>query len=992
MPATVPKSQRRFPPAVGRPDLAEAGRDRWQAGLERINDSTLSARIEAASSAPEISALLDAVFGNSPFLTQCLLRDPKILAKYAEDGADEACAEALGNITDAAALQLPPSQFNKLLRDVRRRVAATAALADMSGQWPLEKVTGALSDLAGAAVDTALRFHFKALAARALGSDEEPPPLSGLFALGMGKLGADELNYSSDIDLIVLYEPEAVPVFAPDEIQERLVRVTRNMVAALNDHTEDGYVFRVDLRLRPDPGSTPVAMSVDAAETYYEAMGQNWERAAMIKARPIAGDQAAGQRFLEILRPFVWRRSLDFYAIQDVHSIKRQIHAHKGGGKIAVAGHNIKLGRGGIREVEFFAQTQQLIFGGREPDLRAAPTREALHALAAAGRIDQTAADELEACYRFLRDIEHRLQMVNDQQTQTLPDQPDELEAFARFAGYEDLPAFEADLLDCLGTVETHYEALFEDAPSLSSGGNLAFTGADHDPETLATLSRLGYADPEAVSSRIRAWHHGRYRATRSARAREILTELVPAIVEELGQTADPDRAFARFDEFMEGLPAGVQLFAMLHAHPVLLKLLAEILGVAPRLADQLSRRPALFEYVLDADFAASMPPLEGLCEELSALVRPAEFFEDALDVVRRWTGDRWFQIGVQLLRGTVDAARAAACYSDVAEAAIECLLPLVMREFEDQHGVIDGSRFGILAVGKLGARELTATSDLDLVFIYDMAPGATESNGKRPLSVSHYYARFAQRLFNALTSTTSEGPLFDVDMRLRPFGEQGPLAASLEALKGYVSDNAWTWEKMALTRAHWVAGPADLGEDVRALIQNMHQVTRQAPKLAAKVARMWRRIHDAHPASGVWQIKYTPGGIVDLEFLVQYHELLHAKAHPQVVNPNTIAAARALADAGVFDDGQLGALTGAAARYQQVQTILRLSTGGDFDPAAAPPGLVEALLRATDAPSISALEAELTDCTAAVAAYFEELVVGIADDDEQAGEQRDER
>ena len=992
MPATPPVAQRRFPPPIGRPDLAEVGRDRWQAGLDRIPDSALAEPIAAAGNQPEIAALLDSVFGNSPFLTQCLLRDPKIVADFAAHGADRACAAVLQDISDPAALQLPPAQFNKMLRDARRRVAATAAMADMAGQWSLEKVAGALSDLAGAAVDAALRFHFRALAARDLDAGEEPPALAGLFALGMGKLGAHELNYSSDIDLIVLYEPENVPVFPPETLQEKLVRVTRNMVATLNDHTEDGYVFRVDLRLRPDPGSTPVAMSVDAAETYYEAMGQNWERAAMIKARPIAGDADAGQRFLDALRPFVWRRSLDFYAIQDVHSIKRQIHAHKGGGKIAVGGHNIKLGRGGIREIEFFAQTQQLIFGGREPELRAAGTVAALHALADAGRIDQTAADELEACYRYLRDIEHRLQMVNDQQTQTLPEQAEDLQAFARFAGYDNPADFEAALLDCLGTVEQHYEELFEDAPSLSSGGNLSFTGTDHDPETLATLSRLGFADPETVSSRVRAWHHGRYRATRSARAREILTELVPAIVEELGQTADPDRAFTRFDEFMEGLPAGVQLFAMLHAHPGLLKLLAEILGVAPRLADQLSRRPALFEYVLDADFATSMPPRDGLCEELTELVRPAEFFEDALDIVRRWTGDRWFQIGVQLLRGTIDAGRAGACYSDVAETAIDCLLPLVMREFEDQHGTVPGSRFGILAVGKLGARELTATSDLDLVFIYDTASDATESDGKRPLSVSHYYARFAQRLFNALTSTTSEGPLFDVDMRLRPFGEQGPLAASLEALKGYVAENAWTWEKMALTRAHWVAGPADLGEEVGKLINDMHQVSRQAPKLAAKVARMWGRIHAAHPASSVWQIKHTPGGIVDLEFLVQYHELLHAKAHPEIVNPNTAAAAQALADAGIFEEGQRDALILAATRYQQIQTILRLSTGGDFDPAAAPGGLIEALLRATGAPSISALEAELTDCTTAVAGYFERQVVKIADDGEPAGENQDER
>ncbi len=570
--------------------------------------------------------------------------------------------------------------------------------------------------------------------------------------------------------------------------------------------------------------------------------------------------------------------------------------------------------------------------------------------------------------------------MVNDQQTQTLPEQAEELDAFARFAGHNSRADFETTLLGHLRTVERHYEALFEDSPSLASGGNLAFTGADHDPETLATLARLGFGDPETVSTRIRAWQHGRYRLTRSARAREILTELVPAIVEALGQTADPDRAFARFDEFMEGLPTGVQLFALLHAQPALLRLLAEVMGVAPRLADQLSRRPALFEYVLDPDFAASMPDRNGLRSELAELVRAAEFFEDALDAVRRWTSDRWFQIGVQLLRGSLDAMHAGGCYSNVAETAIETLLPLVAAEFEKQHGSIDGGRFGIIAVGKLGARELTATSDLDLVFIYDTPKDATQSDGDGPLSVSHYFARFAQRLFNALTSTTSEGPLFDVDMRLRPFGEHGPLASSLESLAGYMSDNAWTWEKMALTRAHFVTGPPDLGDNIRMLINNMHRVSRQAPKLAAKVTRMWRRIHAAHPANGVWQIKHTPGGIVDLEFLVQYLELLHAKAHPDIVNPGTAVAVRALADAALIDTALLSDLTRAATLYQQVQSILRLSTGGDFDPDSAPPGLKDALTRATGTESIQALEAVLTDCTSTVANHFDSIIVGVAE------------
>ncbi len=503
----------------------------------------------------------------------------------------------------------------------------------------------------------------------------------------MGKLGSRELNYSSDIDLIVLYDPERFRTPNPDARAREAIRLTRGLVRLIADHTRDGYVFRTDLRLRPDPGATPIAVSVLAAEEYYETLGQNWERAALIKARPVAGDREAGLAFLRWLVPFIWRKNLDFAAIQDIHSIKRQINAHRGGSRIAIAGHNIKLGRGGIREIEFFAQTQQLIWGGRIPSVRASGTVDALAALARAGKIGGGVATDLTQAYRFLRRVEHRLQMIDDAQTHTLPQDPDRLAALAIFLGYADVATFKAELLATLRRVENYYAELFEDAPALALpgdvGGNLVFTGSEADPDTLRTLERLGFGNVQVVDAAVRGWHHGRCRAMRSTRARELLTELMPHLLKALAEKPDPDAAFLAFDRFLNGLPAGVQLFSMFYANPPLLGLVTDILGVAPALADHLARRPSVLESVLSApDFFQPPPSLGDLVEELRLIMDQARHAEDLLDLSRRWANDRRFQVGVQSLKGLIDTTQATVAWTRVAEASLTCLLPRVEAEF----------------------------------------------------------------------------------------------------------------------------------------------------------------------------------------------------------------------------------------------------------------------------------------------------------------------
>ncbi|MEK7819610.1 MAG: bifunctional [glutamine synthetase] adenylyltransferase/[glutamine synthetase]-adenylyl-L-tyrosine phosphorylase, partial [Pseudomonadota bacterium] len=590
--------------------------------------------------------------------------------------------------------------------------------------------------------------------------------------------------------------------------------------------TADGYVFRTDLRLRPDPGATPLALSTLAAETYYESLGQNWERAAMIKARAVAGDAEAGAAFLARLRPFVWRKHLDFAAIQDIHSIKRQINARRGGATIAVAGHNIKLGRGGIREIEFFVQTQQLIRGGREPRLRTSATLEGLEQLAALGLIETEAAAELKAAYEFLRRVEHRLQMTADEQTQTLPEGEDGLRALALFLGFADAAAFAAELVGHLRAVETRYARLFEDQPTLAAGdgvaGNLVFTGVEADPETLKTLAGLGFRHTEMVHAAVRGWHHGRYRAMRSTRAREMLTELMPALLGALARTPDPDAAFLRFDAFLARLPSGIQIFSLLQSNPHLLALLAEIMGGAPRLAEHLSQRPAVIDAMVAPGFLDTPPDAAELAAELERHLAPIRHIEEALDVSRRWAHDRQFQIGAQLLRGLIAPAPAAAVLSDIAQVAINALFPRIEADFALQHGRFGGETLAVVAMGKLGGREMTPSSDLDLIFIYEVPAGMDASDGAKPLPPSQYFARLSQRLINSLTALTAEGRLYEVDMRLRPSGNKGPLAVALDGFVRYQEEEAWTWEHMALARARAVAGPAGLRDRVTQAIRRV--------------------------------------------------------------------------------------------------------------------------------------------------------------------------
>ncbi len=958
--------------------------DHWPAAIDTLpppfdaeRAERLVERLGGLALSPRFARLVEFVAGCSPYLAQSMAREAALLPVLEREGA-RAVAEAEIAAAMTAGRDLDSAALMTALRTAKRRAALAIALGDVAGALDLDGVTGLLTRLADAALQAALHAALKAETAsgRFLPADPSDPARdSGLIVLAMGKYGAFELNYSSDIDFTVFFDGDILPVAPGIEPVPFLVRVVKSVVKALQERTADGYVFRTDLRLRPDAGATQVAISTAAAALYYEGMGQNWERAAMIKARAAAGDIPAGEAFIAELRPFVWRKYLDFAAVEDIQSIKRQINAHKGGSEVAVAGHDVKLGRGGIREIEFFAQTQQLILGGRYPVLRQRRTLDAIRALTAENVVSLDAEADLRDAYRWLRTLEHRIQMVADEQTHRIPEGETERANVARFMGFADLASFEAEALRVFRTVERHYAALFESsAPLGAADGSLVFTGVDDDPETLKTLAGLGFKRPDSVSAAVRGWHHGRMAATRSARARELLTALKPALLSALARTADPDTAFARFDTLLRGLPAGVQLFSLLKANPWLLDVLAEVCGGAPRLARHLARTPAVLDALLDPAYLSEAPTRGEADAAFARALGETADYEPMLDAARRTARELQFRVGFQLLRGVMGPEEVGAAYAMVAEAALIAVAARVRAAFEAQHGLVPGGVFAIVAMGRLGASKMTAASDLDLVFLYDHADDAAPSDGAAPLTPSVYFSRLSQRLIAALTAPTAEGRLYEVDMRLRPSGSKGPVAVRLETFRAYQMRDAWTWERMALTRARVVAADKGFAEAVAAVISEVLTQPVDAVKIRADATEMRALLLREKPGKGPFDLKTTRGGMIDIEFIAQAGLLIAGPGHPDIFAGATQKALDNLARVGAIEDADHAALTGAYLLYSRVNHMLRL-TSEDDAAALHEIGLQRLLVRAAGATDFQALTEALVATEADVAARFARLV-----------------
>ncbi len=909
-------------------------------------------------------AMLRALGGHSPFLSDLAVRESASVRRLVREGPAAVVATALRSVAACSPATARPT-LAATLRAARRRVALATAIADIGGLWPLDQVTASLSNLADAALTAATAHLLRQAHDR--GALRLPPgrrPLaSGFTVLGMGKLGARELNYSSDIDLILIYDPAAHP-YHSDGLGAVFSRLARDLCTLMEARDGDGYVFRTDLRLRPDPAATPPAVSLPAALTYYESMGENWERAAMIKARPVAGDLALGHRFLQEIRPFVWRRHLDFAAVADIRTMRRRMDAHhdaalpaSGSPAERIAGHDVKLGGGGIRGVEFTVQATQLVWGGRDPALRASGTLDMLGRLAAAGHLPATAAADLATAYVFLRRVEHRLQMVADRQTHSLPADPAELARFAVFMGYAGAASFAAALLAHLERVLQHEAELFD----IPDGSGPAI-------ESPAALAALGFAEPERVLAALRDWRSGRPRALRSERARTLMEVVLPGLLRALGQQREPDTAFARADMLFNRLPAGVHVLSLLHRRPVLLDRMAAVLGAAPSLADHLAQVPAAIEGLLVPNEAA--PDLPAI---LAAQLGDARAADDAAAIVRRTVRGEEFRLALAQMEGRLDTDAAGLQRTALADAALQALVPRVLAEFAARHGAVPGGGMAVVLLGKAGGREMMAGSDLDLMLVYDHAPDA-ESDGARPLPASQYFTRAAHAVVAALTSPGLEGPLYAVDMRLRPSGNKGPVAVSLASFERYHAADAWTWERMALTRARVVTGPAPLCQRLERAIEAAMATSAAPATVRADAAAMRTRMLRDLPPHGHWDVKLRPGGQVEVEFVTQVLLLLTPAARPAQTVRLALAGLQAAA---ALDDADADVLRRADHLWRTVQGLLRITVGRNA-PNELPAAAMDALLGATGDCDAAQFRARLDKTAAAVRAVFNRHVGAI--------------
>lgn len=806
--------------------------------------------MSGAFSSNDLAGAIERARAHAPFLAHLIDREPEVIGDLEQALNDPLAAASLADGGDTAMGE------GRRLRLERRRLALIVALGDLSGRFDLTQVTNTLSDFADRAMDRAIRA-----AIRERTPDAEP---RGLAALALGKHGSRELNYSSDIDPILIFDPETLPIRPREEPGEAAVRIGRRVVELLQARDGDGYVFRVDLRLRPSPEVTPIVLPVEAAITYYESQALPWERAAFIRARACGGDMALGTSFLAAIRPFVWRRALDFGTIREIRDISRRIRDHHAQGQAFGLGYDLKRGRGGIREVEFYAQIHQLIHGGRDPALRAPATRDALAALASARRIDADDAAALSAGYTRLRTVEHRLQMVDDRQTHSLPTDTTALDNVAALDGAGDGAALIAELHPHVERVGRVYDGLAgETSPGLASdGGTLE-----------RQLGEAGFPDPASALRMVENWRGGgSYPALRSAAAREALEQLLPGLIAAFGAGPDPSHAIARFDAMLSRLPSAINFFRLLEAQPALARLMTTILCHAPTLADRLATRAELLDGLIDASALDPVGDVPALIAELGKREHGGDY-QWLLDHVRRLVGEKKFALGTQIVAGASDPLEVSAGYARVADAAIEVLATATIEEFAAVHGRVAESELVILALGRLGGEALTDASDLDLVYVFT-GDHMAESDGPRPLGAVTYYNRLGQRVTGALSAPTAMGPLYEVDTRLRPSGAQGPLVVSLDGFQRYQEESAWTWEHMALTRARPVFGSPQARAAVRSVIARVLGGARPDRDVVAEAVAMRAEIAAHKPPKGPLDAKLLDGGLVDLEFAVHAMQL----------------------------------------------------------------------------------------------------------------------
>jgi len=921
-------------------------------------------------------------FGNSPYLASLAKRYPAQTKQLLLSDPGDQFSKIIESLQQPRKADETEDHFMSFLRDTKNIASLLIALADIAGLWSLDTVTKNLSRLATACLDLALA---KALRIRMRVGDLPWPtgidgrsPVStdantgcSYFLLGMGKLGGQELNYSSDIDLIALYEPNKANYCGRKSISDCFIKLTQDIVRFIDQRTMHGYVFRVDLRLRPDPGATPVALSIEGALGYYHSIAANWERSAMIKAGFVSGDENVANQYLQEMSSWVWRRNMDFEALRDIASIKNQINRHYSVEDANFRGYDVKLGIGGIREIEFFAQVNQLLHGGRNPSLREKATIATLDALAALDVIPKEILTELTEAYIYLRTVEHRIQMTNDEQSHSIPADDEGLARLTSFLGYKDENTFEKVLLRHTNNVRGHYDELLPG----SSDEHAALT----ERQTRDKLTESGFEDPNAALSLINAWKFGRYRSLKTSRARELLAQCLPELLIAFSKTHSPDAALIRFDTFIAQLPAGVQLFSLFQSNPSLLGLLAKIIGLAPALSTILAKAPGLWDTVLNAQFFDPTEDADTHRDHLKTLLSTARDYQDQLDFVRRFYAEQKFRTGVLMLEGLASAAEIGKSLSIVTDVILQELIPIVENDFAEKHGRFgkDTDGVAVIALGKYGGSELTHTSDIDIIFLYEHAGDGIYSDGKKPLFSNVYYTRLAQHIVTAITALTPEGRLFDVDTRLRPSGSQGPLAVTVSTFNDYYCSNAWTWEFLALTRARIIQSPANLKPKIQLALTNAIIIGRSDIDLAAETISMREKLHNQFGTSNVWEVKHNRGGLVDIEFICQFLTLKHARENSNIIRQNTPESLCVLHENGYLSLKDYGILLASYELQRTVQSQLRLCLDDlpkrDQD---IPLGLQQILVESTPGKSFAKLKKQILRTQKNCYELFVQLIV----------------
>ena len=948
--------------------------------LSKLADSLSPEDLAGVLSRPDVLPVLGALLGGSEFLADQIARRREIFSfLFLEEGFRRRVSggEILAEAVAAARRSGTEGEVKTALRRIKLREAARIAARDLAGLAPLHEVTEDLSALASAALSGALEFARRLLSERygAPRVDGTTGKACGFVVMGMGKLGAFELNFSSDIDLLYLYETDAGMTEGgsegkPVSFHEYFVRLSETITRIVSEVTEDGFVFRVDLRLRPEGIKGDLANSLRSAEIYYESWGQTWERGALIKARPVAGDIAVGEEFLRTVTPFVYRKYLDFTSIEEIQEMKEKINLSSA--RARRGGRDLKLGPGGIREIEFFAQAHQLIYGGKNKALQVRGTLPALSALAQQGIVSEEERASLGEAYAFLRTLEHRIQVYQERQTHVLPAREKDLLRLARTMGISGIE----DLLGALdrhtGNVRAICGRLFrgdsEEVPSdVPPDVQALFFSELEEEETRVRLKAMGFSDPEGARRILGSLREGPPFVRLPARARRYLEKIGPGVLARAIRTPDPDMALSHTERFLAAIGARTMFYAMLFENPRVIDALLRLFGSSRFLSGYLLRHPELLDTFLKQELSALVKTKSQLRRELGEILVTCADFEQEMDELRRFKNLETLRIGTHDLAGNLSLEEGMYQHSALAEVLLSYALFLARREVSRRFGVPtaagegggEEARFCVLGMGKLGAEELSYHSDLDIIFLYSEAGETvpapdTNPSDFRKVTNHEYFAKVAQRLITLLTTVTREGYVYKLDTRLRPSGNAGPLVSSLAAFDRYHEHSAQLWERQALLKCRFVAGDREFGKGVEEKVARFIY-ERPLPAGAAEEIhrlRMRMEVELGRERIDRLNLKVGRGGVVDVEFAAQYLQLLHGPAIPSVRSRSTLKALYELMRAGRISVEEFQALDGGYRFLRALEVRLRLSHDASieqFDPAGLGPAAMERYRKETE-------------------------------------------